>query len=351
MTWAQWKALVATAYGTTAQNNAAFNRAAAAYTKGRICREVDRDIPLSRSYRDEYAGLRVALAGFANAQNHAAVLAAVNRLITVDAARPAIANFISDSVQHAMDELAAGNTLYLQLLLEAAIELQQQCVCLRDSQQTFIASGSLTTDGSLSRGDLPAGCQPFAMSILPYAAALAEEIAYNVGDRVESNDRIYEVVTAGTISTGELGDGLSSTTDDETETIDGVEFEYVMDVVDTPLGLVEWEKSRALSQIDPDACASHVWGVNPTVTEFFCHPIVDSDHRLLLEWSGVKRSFVDGDEVLFDQTCARAAAEYIRAQLSAKFEENAQQAKLAEERWMQGVRRVVGDCHARRAGT
>jgi hypothetical protein len=351
MTWTAWKALVAVAYGTTAQNVAAFNRAVAAYTKGRITREVDRDIPLSRSYRDEYAALRVALAGFSTNQNHATTLAAVNRLITVDANRPAIANFISDSVQHAMDELAAGYSLYDNLLLEAIIHIQQQVEGLQAGHVTYYLTSDLGAEGVISRGRLPVDCMPGAMSLLPYAPALAEEVAYEAEDRVQSNQRIYEVVTGGTISTGELGTGLASTDSDETEEIDGVVFQYVQPVADTPLSYVEWDALRAASQVDSEACAGHVWSINPTVTEFFTHPQVDAEHQLRMEWAGIKRSFSGDDEVQFGEVEARAAAEYIRAHLAAKLEENQQQARLAEERYQQALRNLVADFNARRAGS
>lgn len=350
MTWSEWKTLVANAYHTTAPNAMAVYRACAAYTKGEILRQVDRDIPLSKSYRNDYAAARVALAPYVHTANHATTLTAVQRLLTVDAARAAISSLISDCVQQAMDELAAGNTLYNSLLLESAVQLQRQVECLRDGHETYYLASDVGSQGAISIGQLPDGCSPQRMSLLPYAQDLAEGVAYDVDDRVASNQRIYVVVTAGTIGAGQLGAGLTSTDEDETETIDGVGFQYAGPVVDTPLHLVGWDKFRVLQQADPDGASDFLWAISDNARKFFVHPAVDADHRLCLEWNGVKLSFANDDTVPFDETCARATAEFIRAHLAAKFEESGQQAALAEERHKEAVRRVAADCLNRRAG-
>lgn len=349
-TWTQWKALVDAAYRTTAQNNAAIHRAVAAFVKGQITREVDRDLVLSKSYRNEYAAARVALAGYAVSEDLATIKTAVNRLITVDANRPAIANFVSDACQHAMDELNGGVTLYSALLLEAAIHIQQQVESLQGVHETYFQASDLAHDGALSIGSLPDGCSPRAMAYLKNAPALAEGVAYTAGDAVESNSRIYLCTVGGTISPGQLGDGLSTLTADAEETIDGVTFLYDSDVVDTYLELVSWSQMRPLKQANPSSTPVYAYGIDPVSQTFFALPQVDEDHKLCLEWMGVKRSFSGSDTVPFDEQCARAAAEFIRSHLAIKFGDSTQEAAIADGRYKEMLRRIAADWFARRAG-
>lgn len=351
MTWTAWKTLVAAAYRTTAPNAMGVYRAVAAYTKGQIIREVDRDIPLSRSYRDAYADLRLDLAGYAVTETHATIKTAVLRLLTVDAARPAIGNFLSDLVQQAMDELNAGVTLYDALVLEAAIHLQQQIDGLRGTHESYYKASDLGAQGAISQGLLPAGCSPQRMNFLRYAQALAEVAAYTAGEFVQSNQRIYEVVTGGTIGAGQLGAGLTSIDSTETETIDGVVFRYDGPVVDTPMLLVGWDRLRPLLQADPADDGAYVWAVDPVARAFFVHPQVDADHQLCLEWGGIKLSFAGTDEVPFGEQEARAAAEYVRSHLATKFGDSTQQAALADGRYKEALRRISADFLARQAGT
>jgi len=350
MTWAEWKDLVGEAYRSTSENNPSIYRAIAAFVKGQITREVDRDIPLSRSYRNDYAMLRVAFAGTSVTEDLATISPKVLRLLTVDANRAAIQNFISDSIQQAMDEINADVALYSAALLEAAIHIQEHVEAYQQGHETFYVDDDVSNVGAISLGQLPAGCIPEQMSFLKYAPALAESIAYSIDDLVASNQRIYKVVTAGTISAGQLGDGLTSTDASTVETLGGVGFVFVSAIVDVILGLTSWDRRRPLMQANPDSPAIYVWGIDGTTRQFFACPKLDSEHQLCLEWRGVKQDFEDNDAVPFDVPAARAAAEYIRGQLHTKIDGDAQQAGIAETRYREKLRGLSASSLSAKAG-
>lgn len=347
-TWTQFKSAVAEAYNPGGNMTELGYAAVAAYVKSKICREVDGDLPLARSYMNDYEELKRRLAPYAYTANFATTQTAVNTRITVDAQRSAISTFIDAAIQEAMDDLNRFNALYLRMILSAAIDMQRHVVCLCQRQiNTYLHSTvGVTNEGHVTKITPPTGSKIITLSYGKYAEPLEEDVAYVAEDRVQSNGRIYEVVTGGTLTAGQLGDGLQSV-DGEDETLGSLVFKYIESYDFRPVTPIEW-KYRDLLLDNKIAGYGPYYSISPQADELWVYPMLQSDeHQIRMEWNGLKISFADGDATTFDESCVIAAAEYVRAMIQKNADGNTNLAAGSMVTYQSELRRLWLDCQNR----
>lgn len=290
-------------------NEAAAARCVANYVKAELLRQVDGDLEAAKSYRNSYAETKLAIAGYTVTSNAATMRTAINPLITVDATRAAVSTLIDKLIQEALDELSGLATLFNKTLLDAAIDIQRliPLYCLRQETVYHSDTAGVTVEGSVSQL-VPPGARIRSVRIGLLYDALAEGVAYAVNDIVASNGRLYQCSGAGTLGVGELGSGLLTTTGDD-EAIGSLSFYYYGPVTLYPVTKVPWSERDSLRE--GRAC-SVGYTIDPQATEMWVYPVIDTDRQLIVEWDGLKQSFLDNDTVAFDPSAEKAAAAYLR---------------------------------------
>lgn len=343
MDWNTFKTGVKEAYtvGGNATQGTGY-AAVAAYVKSLICREVDSDLLLSKSYWNRWLELKAQVAG-----SQIAVFATtkpeVQTRITVDASRAAISSFIDKAIQEGIDELNAMVTVFDKYLVEWALDMQRHVVCFTQNQETTYLKAAVTNEGFISKITPTANSRITKVTYERYAPALAAQ-AYAVDDYVMSNKRIYLCVTAGTVAT--VGTGLQSV-DGEEETLGtaGFEFAYTLESKDcTP---IEWEERDELLN-KTIAGDGPFYTLNPWTTELWVYPRLDStDFRIRVNWNGVKQTFSGSDTVTFDETCFVCASEYVRGMIQKNVALDPRQAAAALSTYQSMLRRLWTDCQER----
>lgn len=348
-TWAQFKAATQECYNPGAQSTDRENAAIAAVAnrvKSLIAREVYSDLPLAKSYEDLYLKAKVALGGYVLTSNFATVSAAVATLLTVDGAMGGMSSYNAAQIQNAMDDFDGTATLFNQLLVTAAVEIQRHAPGYRDNQATPYHSGSsgVVVDGFVSRITLSFDGEIKQVLFGDRFEALAANTAYAVDDYVQSNGRVYKCVTAGT-SANPLGDGLVST-DSEDETTGTAVFQYYAPLDYRPMKPVAWWDRYRLQQDEP--CETGLFTVNDAGTELWVYPAMDSDHDIIVGWSGIKHSFLDADTTTFNQPCAQYAAEFVRGMMEKNVLGDARAASISLSSASALLKRLWMDSSAKR---
>ena len=287
-------------------------RAIADYAKSRIVRDVNRDIQLAKSFRDSYKDALVELAGYTITSTFAQVKAAVNTLLLVDGNVPSTAQFVDACISEAIGEINGMKTQFDRLVLEAAIDLQRHVTIYRIGHTDTLLAADVETDGFASIYQLTYDQQLRSVRHGLYYAPLAAD-TYAENDITSSNGRLYICTIGGVVTTPDIGDGLLSIDSDEVEVIGGATFAYYGPVVTDFADKLKWTDRDALLQ--GKVCAPS-WTVNPGRTVLWFSPALDEDHRIEIEWDGLKQYFDDSDETPFDRNAEAYAAEYVRAKLT-----------------------------------
>jgi hypothetical protein len=326
---------------TTNREDAAI-QAVADFTKAAICREVDSDLPLAKSYLDSYRAAKLRLAGYEITSDFATVIAAVQTRITVDASRAAISDFVNAQVQQGIDDFNGTATLWEAALTESCIDLQRYVDYYRSRHTTYYNPSYFEDHGDASVAQMPDGARPYRFVYQTYYPDLAESVAYVAGDYVLSI-----VVTGGTLASGEIGSGLTSTDPDAVETLGSLEFTY-QDAPQCFSRVMEPSPWKTRETLSCDTCglsdsdvedytadqflslraSGYVYALEPRGRSFWVWPKVRNYWQVQVEWDGIKTSFADGDDEMFGPAEARASAFYIKSTLTRAITDSAQNAAL-----------------------
>ena len=351
LTWTNFRSAVLSAYNPGAQGAACENaaiEAVANLVKSQIVREVDSDLPLAKSFREAYLAAKVRLAGYTITSNFATVKAAVIVRITVDGARSGISaasGYNDVQIQQAIDDFNGTATMFDQLLVMAAIEIQRHVPCYKSNQESTytLASSEIRNDGFVTRLTLPDQSMLRGLWFGFTYDAIAANTAYAVDDYVVSNGRVYQCTVAGT-SANPLGDGLVKI--DGTDEVSGTaEFAYIRPLDYMRVYPRKWEDRQILFQDQSSQDLLYV--INPPGTEVWVYPAMRDEHALKLEWDGLKTSFAGADVTPFDPPAAQFAAEHIRSMLQKNVLEDARAASASMAVAAAHLKRMYLDCFAR----
>lgn len=351
-TWHQFQVDTKTLITDVGATDDLFASAAAAYVKSMLCREVDHDVILSKSYWNYYTEMRRRLLGYATSLDVGSTLDdAVKVLLPVDAQREGIQTYITQQIKNAYQELTGLDTFITKAMREIVIDLQSYIPCYRVGEETVYESTDVTQVGNMSRGPVPPQAEIREAFFLQAVTVLAENVAYQAGDYVASNGRTYMVLASGELTTGQLGAGLT-TTDGSIETLGGMTFTFIYgeacfrsEVVPLP-----WSERFMLNSLR-DGCANKdmpvLFSIDPESYSFFIWPKLDATHTLSIFWTGLKFDFEDGDTVPFDETAQQAVAEGVLAKYYAQVEREPRDAQLHGAAYAALKTRAYLDCKAR----
>lgn len=350
--WSDFRAAVIGAYQGGAQLT---NREAAAYmaiadfVRSEVIRTVESDLPLAKSYKDSYLNRKLDLAGYTIVGDFATVRAGIADHLAVYEDMAAVADLVDNLCQRGIDDLNGAATTFDAALVEFAVDMQRTIDYYRSRHTTYYTPEDFGENGLASLAALPEGARPYRFVYQNYYPALVEEVAYAADDYVQSNGRVYVVVTGGTLSAGQLGSGLTSEDPDATETLGSLVFQYQENPACFAAGMepYPWKTREMLScrgcgqltdadvaDYTPDQfiamrSTAYLYALEPRGFAFWVTPKVRDYWQVQLEWDGLKTSFADEDTVLFGPLEARAAAYYIRSVLSRIITESPQAANTA----------------------
>ncbi len=337
MNWTTFKAGVQDAYSQGANTTEIGYAAVAAYVKALIVREVDSDLPLSKSFMNTYDKLKSQMAGTTVAV-FATTKPEVLTRITVDANRAAISTYIDAAIAEAIADINKMAVTWERYLVEFALDLQRHVPCFTQNQfQQYLKAG-VTSSGFVSKIIPPAG-NVTKVTMEHYAPDLAVS-AYSAGDKVTSNGRMYEVVTAGAVSTIAVG---LVTTDGSDETLGTAVFKFTSSPETVELSPVMWKNRFALS--NGEVCQGAYYTINQQNTDMWIFPILDStSYKFLVYWNGIKKTFAGNDNVTFDETCFVPAAEFVRSMVQKNLMSEDRAASFSYANYQVMLRKLWLDC-------
>lgn len=346
-TWEQWVDEVQLAYGgemTQTQLKTAVKDGARAV----MARDVESDLALAKSYRDSFKEARFDLAA-ARIDDINAFVAEVLPLMPVDDDTSAMADALENAIRSACDTINGDANKFEKLVAEAAIEMQRHIPFFQARHENvYLKDGDgVTNEAFVSKTAPPDGFRLTQMWFGKYYPDLEEEVAYEADDFVVSNNRVYKVITGGTLTEGQLGDGLTST-DGEDEELGDLVFQYYSPLVLIPARAYPWiDRARLRAG---RMSAGPVYALSDQFDELWLYPPLDDDHRFVMEWVGIKQSWEDDDEVTFDSKAAACAAHYVRSFLQREILGDSR--KSAEEfaLFQRDLRGLVIDCEQREQG-
>lgn len=350
LTWAQFRTATKQLLSDLTASDDLFAAACAAYVKAMVCREVDHDLLLSKSYWNSYQELKRRLLGYSTFLVVGSTLdVAVKKLLPVDADREGIQTYLTQQIKNAYSELTSVSAFIEKLMREAVIDMQSYILCYRMGQETIFTEEDVVQVGNLSRGPMPEAGEFQQVFFLTSVDDLAIDTEYAAGDYVVSNGRIYRVLTSGTVS--DLGDGLL-TTNGTVELLDGVNFTFIYgegcfrsEIVPIP-----WSERFTYSAFK-DGCASKddpaVMAIDPETYSFFLWPKLDATHTLSVFWNGLKFEFADSDTVPFDESVQQAVSKFVLARYYLQVEHDAREASMHEALYKELRARAFADCNKR----
>jgi hypothetical protein len=323
--------------------------AIADFVRSEIVRTVESDLPLAKSFKDSYLNRKLDLAGYTIVGDFATVRAGIADHISVYEDMQAVSSLVDNLCQRGIDDLNGAATTFDAALLEFAVDLQRTIDYYRSRHTTYYTADDFGENGLVSLAALPEAARPYRFVYQNYYPALAEDIAYVADDYVQSNGRIYKVITGGTLSAGQLGSGLTSEDPDATETLGSLVFQFQENPVcfAAEMQPYPWKTREMLScsgcgqLTDADVAdytpnqfislrsSAYFYSLEPRGLAFWVSPKVRPYWQVQLEWDGLKTSFEDTDVVLYGPLEARAAAYYIRSTLSRIITESTQAANTA----------------------
>ncbi len=320
-TWLQTKDGIRSLLTDFTPSDELFVAAVACYVKAAVSREVDKDLELHKSYMGSFQDFKLRLVGFTSSLAAGSTLdVEVKKLLTVDANRQGLSDFVTMQIALGAQEITTMDAIIEELMRQAAIDLQTHIVAYRCNNETIYTNSDVAAFGKSSRGKFPEGGRVLDAFYERQVPALAENVLYVVKDLVISNGHVYEVITGGTIGTGDLGSGLTDTTG-AVQYIDGVAFVYRAEenALKARMRQSAW-KDRVHVSAMLDNCCSRGEPATIAVEEeahsFYGWPgLIDTKYVYRLVWSGIKFDFVDGSQVPFDEPFQLAAADFVKAKL------------------------------------
>lgn len=351
-TWAEFKTETKKLLSDVVASNDLFASACAAYVKSMICREVDHDVILSKSYWNYYTEMRRRLLGYQTTLAVGSTLdVAVRILLPVDNVREGIQAYVTQQIKNGYQELTGLDTFLTKTIREACIDLQSYIPCYRLGEETVFTTDNVTNTGNMCRGPVPFQAEIREAFFLQDIAALAENVAYQAGDYVSSNGRGYMCLVSGELTTGQLGAGLQ-TTDGSIETLGGMTFTFIYGEAcfRSKVVVLPWADRFVLNSLR-DGCVDKdkpaMIAIDPESYSFYLWPKLDSTHQLTIFWSGLKFDFVDSDTVPFDETAQEAVKEFVLARYYAQVDIAPAQAKMHDGAYVNLRARAYVDCRNR----
>lgn len=350
-TWADFTAAVRSAYWTAGTPTLAQQyRAVADLAHSLFVRQTESDLPLAKSFSDSYDVAKLKLAGSRISTDLPTTTAAVKLLLPVDSDTDGTQTLLSNAIEQAYDDFNGTADRFDVEVLNAAMDLQRHVPFYQGRNETVYTSttAGLSNQGFVSQILLPSDFRIQSVWATPYHASLAENVAYASGDKVESNGRFYEVITGGSLTTGQLGNGLVNQ-DYTVETLGALTFKFKHEIKSVPVRKWAWADREAM--YSGRLKDGPHYTVSPQFDKLWLYPaLVDGKQFFMLEWAGVKTSYQDTDPVTFDIQAAQAAAQYVRAIL-AKESGDTRGAGASVALYQQAVRNAVIDNQARDSGT
>lgn len=328
--------------------------ACAAYVKAMICREVDHDPVLSKSYYNSFLDLRRRLLGFTTALAVGSTLdAAVKIHIPVDAQREGIQTYLTQLIKVAHQEISSLSVLIERLIREAVIDLQSYVACYRVGESTTYTDTDVVAVGNFSRGAMPDQAELLQGFLLEEIDALAEGTDYEAGDYVSSNGRTYMVLNDGQLEVGELGAGLTST-DGSVEELGGLDFTFFYGEACLRSNLLvrPWSEKYNWNYLRT-GCESTdtpaMIAIDKQAYSFYLWPQLEAGLTAVLTWSGLKFDFADGDTVPFDESAQQAVREFVLSRLLRQTEQDRLLSQEHERAYLALRTRLYLDCRARQS--
>lgn len=308
--------------------------AGAEYVKAKIAREVDKDLPLAKSYLDSYKASRFNLLGYQSTYNDTEYEEAVKELLTVDADRAGLESFLAATIKLARQDQEGLAPTVDNLIRQGMLDLMSYIDNYRIQRRSCFLVDDVVQVGNASRMRLPSDG---AVQDIWYVRIVDELVpgTYEEDDLVLSNSRVYKVTVGGAITEEEIGDGLTTGPDtgvvnsvcdcnsvgilQPEETLGSLTFRYLGEEYEfrKEVQSYPWSKrvdleatpiSRA-PKLPPSAA------VDPQGYSIYAWPKLDTLHRYEITWSGILHDFNDGDTVTFDEMSAQAVADYVRGHL------------------------------------
>lgn len=349
MTFEAWRTLVKLAYQggepTTDSLMMAIKDGARAVT----VRDVESDLALAKSYRNSFIEARYEMAATRITDAVGTVVAAVKLLMPIDDDTAAITGLLENAIKSAYNTFNGTADRWDALLVEAAVEMQRHVPFFQVRQiTTFLADGDgVTTEGFVSRVPVPAEARIQQLWYGHYYPALEPDVEYAADDIVISNGRAYKVITGGTLTSYEIGAGLTST-DGEDEDLGDLVFNYYQPERDWPVRNLNWNQRNVL--LAGDFSGGPAYALPPQIDEIWLYPALDADHRFDLEWVGVAQEYADEDEVTFDAKAAACAAHFIRSHLLREIMQDSRRSAEAFALFQRELRGLVVDNEQREQG-
>jgi hypothetical protein len=350
MTFAEWRTLVQSAYQGGEPTQASLLRAVTDGARAVLVRDVESDLQLAKSYRDSARAGMVKMAGTRITTDLAATIVIVKGLMPIDNDTVANLAILENAIEAAFDDVNAMADKWDAYLLQCAIDLQRHVPFFQVRQiTTFLEdTAGVTTEGFVSRVALPEGARIQNLTYGHYYALLEPDVELEVDDKVVSNGRVYKVIVGGTLTSYDIGAGLTSTDGDD-ETLGDLIFQYYRPERDWPVRQMDWSARNRLAAGEFSGGAAYCFP--PQSDELWLYPALNEDHRFDLEWVGVVENFEDDDEVLFDRTAAEAAAQFILWKLSQTETGDLRVAAAALAFYQLEVRKCVVDNNDRDTGS
>jgi hypothetical protein len=344
-TWIQFKNAVSDRYNAGAKTTDREQRAIDAvglFVKSYITREVYGDLPLAKSYEEDYLELKVMLAGYTITSNFATVKAGVLTRITKDGNRAAISAYTDLMIQRGIDDFNGTATTYESMLVEGAMEVQRHVPCMIPRTTTVLNSNNTVLVGEASQYSLPEGAQILTLKCADLVDDLAAVTAYVLDDEVVSNGRVYKTTTAGTTGAS-LGAGLVSLDPQTPETLGTAVFEFVRAEHYYSAYALPWRSNAALTSGKCQSTPSY--SLSPEGATLLIFPNL-IEEKALLEYRGIKYVFADNDQTPFYSTTAECVAQYIMGMMQKDVAGRPTDAQRSLAAHAALLRRMWLDCNA-----
>ena len=312
--------------------------AGAEYVKSKIAREVDKDLLLAKSYWESYQAQRLSLLGFISSYTDLQYSAAVKELLTVDADRSGIEQYLAGQIKNARQDQEGLAPTVENLIRSALLDLMSHIDNYRIQRRSCYYLADAVQLGNASRFRIPDGA---AMQDIFYVEDVEELVpgVYVEGDLVRSNDRVYKVIVGGTILEADIGSGLTTGEADvvvssvgccscdcnangilqPTEVMGGVTFRYLGEYYEFRKEVQSWPwQHRTALEATPISKTAKLppsAAIDPQGYSFYAWPKLDTGHHYEVMWSGILFDFHDGDTITADEMAAHAVANYVRSHL------------------------------------
>lgn len=350
MTFSAWRTLVKAAYQGGEPTHAALIRTVVDGARFITVRDVESDLALSKSYLNTFLTQQVKLAGTRITESVSDIITEAKTLMPIDDDTAAISAILDNAITFAYDSINGMADKWDAHLLQAAIDLQRHVPFYQVRQTTTYVKDTVgvTTEGFISKVALPDTARIQQLWFGHYYAPLEADFEYAVDDVVLSNARAYKVVTGGTLTVYDIGNGLTST-DGTDETLGDLVFKYFRPERDWPVRQMEWPARNRL--LAGDFSGGPAYAFPPESDVIWLYPALDDKHRFDLEWVGVAEDFGDTDSVLFDKTAAEAAAHYIRFLLYTTELDDPKNGAISMALYQKALRKAVLDNQERDTGS